>query len=879
MNPALLYPKRLTEDVVMVVSDNGTMLHPQQPQPGSGRSVGGANGSRSASVASSPAFGPMIMKRAASTPKLAGCDGQTGNAPPLVLTQARSESGGALGPAAAAAAASASASSASSPVAQPVSPRSPITGHSPSVSSNGSGRVSLTPHHHSKHARYPCDSVDMNERDSNEVAVEQRPVYEKDEQGVFQFSPLPGPAVAAHPMIKSRSGMKLANLGNAPPASGAGPRAAPVALVSSTLSQKAMGRVAVGDGSFHPHGSDSDALPYNRICIDYAPLEPSAELAAIASHARQCLELRMKFVWTPHRDERTYDIFVSPPYEPPTYDPAKLPPKLDKTYFAFHDGAFVAWSGEQKLETEGNTIYAAPNRDEFAAAMGVIMDFVGSGPAKTFCHNRLHILEARFNLHELLNHDIEQVVQKSVPHRDFYNVRKIDNHIHHSAAMNQKHLLRFIKSKLKKDTGEKVIVRDGKALSLSEVFETLNITAYDLNVDTLDMHADKTFHRFDKFNLKYNPVGESRLREIFLKYNNHIKGRFLAEITQQVIEDLESNKYTYCEYRLSIYGAKKNEWDTLAEWVVDHKLFSNNVRWMIQVPRLYSIYKASGQIQNFAEMLDNIFRSLFEVSIDPSSHPKLHVFLENCVGFDMVDDESLRERPFNNAMPGPEEWDYEYDPPYALFAYYLYANLIALNKLRSTRGFTTFALRPHCGEAGDIEHLAAGFLLAKGINHGLMLQKSPPLQYLYYLAQIGISMSPLSNNLLFLEYEKNPFPKFFKKGLNVTLSSDDPLMIHVTREPLVEEYSVAAQVWKLSSIDMSEIARNSVLQSGFDQKYKVHWIGNNYWKRGLVGNDIRQTNLPDIRVQYRAELLNDEFRALKKFSGLPFDETLVDRIM
>ena len=26
-----------------------------------------------------------------------------------------------------------------------------------------------------------------------------------------------------------------------------------------------------------------------------------------------------------------------------------------------------------------------------------------------------------------------------------------------------------------------------------------------------------TFHRFDKFNAKYNPIGESRLREVFLK--------------------------------------------------------------------------------------------------------------------------------------------------------------------------------------------------------------------------------------------------------------------------------------------------------------------------------------------------------------------------
>jgi len=35
-------------------------------------------------------------------------------------------------------------------------------------------------------------------------------------------------------------------------------------------------------------------------------------------------------------------------------------------------------------------------------------------------------------------------------------------------------------------------------------------------------------------------------------------------------------------------------------------------------------------------------------------------------------------------------------------------------------------------------------------------------------------MSPLSNNLLFLEYDKNPFPRFFQRGLNVTLSTDDP---------------------------------------------------------------------------------------------------------
>ena len=36
-------------------------------------------------------------------------------------------------------------------------------------------------------------------------------------------------------------------------------------------------------------------------------------------------------------------------------------------------------------------------------------------------------------------------MQKVVPHRDFYNVWKVDTHVHHSACMNQKTMLRFIK--------------------------------------------------------------------------------------------------------------------------------------------------------------------------------------------------------------------------------------------------------------------------------------------------------------------------------------------------------------------------------------------------------------------------------------------------
>ena len=73
--------------------------------------------------------------------------------------------------------------------------------------------------------------------------------------------------------------------------------------------------------------------------------------------------------------------------------------------------------------------------------------------------------------------------------------------------MNQKHLLRFIKNKLRNAADDAVVFRDGQFQTLGEVFKSLNLTAYDLSIDTLDMHANNTFHRFDRFNLKYNPAG------------------------------------------------------------------------------------------------------------------------------------------------------------------------------------------------------------------------------------------------------------------------------------------------------------------------------------------------------------------------------------
>lgn len=506
------------------------------------------------------------------------------------------------------------------------------------------------------------------------------------------------------------------------------------------------------------------------------------------------------------------------------------------------------------IHTGGKRFCPPGSAVDFFSDMHWLLKISALGHVRSFTHSRLQLLEQKFNLHVMLNADKEFLAQKSAPHRDFYNVRKVDTHVHHSACMHQKHLLRFIKSKLKKEGDEVVIFRDGKYLTLKEVFESLNLTPYDLSVDTLDVHADKNiFHRFDKFNLKYNPFGQSRLREVFIKQDNLIHGRYLAELTREVFNDLEASKYQHTEYRISVYGRKPVEWDTLAAWVVQNRLYSDNNLWMIQVPRLYNVYKEQGIVENFQQLLDNIFIPLFEATIDPNSHPMLHVFLGHVSGFDLVDDESKPERRPNKHMPTPAEWNTKHNPAYSYYTYYMYANLYVLNRLREERGYTTFSLRPHSGEAGDLDHLVSTFFLAENIAHGINLRKAPCLQYLYYAAQIGLCMSPLSNNSLFLDYHRNPFPQFFARGLSVSLSTDDPLQIHLTREPLVEEYSVAAQVWKLSGTDLCEVARNSVLHSGFPSRLKMHWVHTEFWRMGPEGNNIQKTNVPALRMVFRRD--------------------------
>ena len=212
----------------------------------------------------------------------------------------------------------------------------------------------------------------------------------------------------------------------------------------------------------------------------------------------------------------------------------------------------------------------------------------------------------------------------------------------------------------------------------------------------------------------------------------------------QVYANTESMRHNVLlEPRLSIYGKAKKEWSELADWVIDFKVTSNSVLYLIQLPRIYPVVKTVMKaVQSFGQMLDNIFAPLFESTLHPELNPKLAQLLELVVAFDSVDDESIVDdllppHQADGSLPAPEQWTSDKNPNYSYYCYYIWANLHILNQLREARGLSasafdifislffcrlfyslptaisdTFTFRPHCGEAGRVHHLSSAFLLA-----------------------------------------------------------------------------------------------------------------------------------------------------------------------
>lgn len=513
----------------------------------------------------------------------------------------------------------------------------------------------------------------------------------------------------------------------------------------------------------------------------------------------------------------------------------------------------------------GENLITVPTIESFSKDYSKLVEMCSGGAMRSFCFQRLQMLSTSYKMHTTLNSTVEMQEQSNLLGTDFYRTMKIDNHIHAAAAPSAKQFVEFVRNKLETE-GDTVVFEDGK--TLKQVYESAGLDTDHLTIDAFNVLADySVYQRFDNFNSKYSPFRMADMRRIFLKTTNHIGGRYFAELLKRVVGRHEKSKghNSACEMRLSIYGMERHEWSDLAKWVLhdwQHDDFpgpmtSHNNRWLVQIPRLWRIYSKKPKEEgapdrSFMEMLENLFVPLFDATLYPEKHPQVAELLKHIVGFDSVDDEGAPEEGCSEQTP--HEWTSDKNPSYWWQLYFIWANMEVLNRLRKARGLNTLAFRPHAGETGDPMHLAATYMLCESINHGICLDMQVSLQYLYYLDQIGLSISPLSNNFLFRKIADNPFPKFFRRGLNVTISTDDPLLFHMSDDALLEEYSVARASFALSMTDIMEIARNSVLQSGFEDDFKKKWLGDDY-KKGLTFCNEQITHVPLIRAKFRAEHL------------------------
>lgn len=495
-----------------------------------------------------------------------------------------------------------------------------------------------------------------------------------------------------------------------------------------------------------------------------------------------------------------------------------------------------------------------PEFEAFATDVAAIRQILTEDSALAeFCQQRLQLLEHRMALHTALNinREVGEVKDRELNNRDFYTCARVDNFLASEACMNARVLYHYFTERARVAPHDVVFERNKHPVTLRQYLSEIGI---DDDIDRLTV---------DELT---NLLGRHQeLRRLFLSPDNYMGGRYFAELTKHTMDQYKEDKFSFAEMRLPIYGRSRGEWDVLASWCNRYGMVSSQTRWVARISRSYRHLKREGHVENFGNFLDHIFMPLWEVSLNPAKYPKLHHFLAYVAGFDCDGNEQKVDMTLE--LKPPHEWNGPLNPPFNYYMYYLWANITNLNAFRRQRGLNVFSFRPQAGESGSLDHLIGAFLTADGISHGVTLMQSPTLQYLFYITQLPIVMCPLSNTNV-IPYLEHPFSHFFSRGLNVSLATNKPLFNHFTSEPLIEEYSLAAKIWKLQNGDLAELARNSVRMSDFSASWKRQKLGPLWDLNSAAGNRVELSRVSDFRVAYRYETYHEELDHLDEVYAL-----------
>ncbi len=120
----------------------------------------------------------------------------------------------------------------------------------------------------------------------------------------------------------------------------------------------------------------------------------------------------------------------------------------------------------------------------------------------------------------------------------------------------------------------------------------------------------------------------------------------------------------------------------------------------------------------------------------------------------------------------------------------------------------------HAGEMGPPESIvqALDLLGADRIGHGVQAIRAPGLLERLVRDQVPLDVCPSSNVgiSLFPSLEAHPLAEFWRRGVNMTISSDDPPFFHTT---LTDELRHVVRVCGLSRDGLAELQRSAMRAS------------------------------------------------------------------
>lgn len=132
------------------------------------------------------------------------------------------------------------------------------------------------------------------------------------------------------------------------------------------------------------------------------------------------------------------------------------------------------------------------------------------------------------------------------------------------------------------------------------------------------------------------------------------------------------------KYQLADGVSQYNEWmENASQMILYTQLVHLNLRWLIQVPRLHQLYRASNEIATFAEMHDHIFLQFSKHLLVPRHIQKFIIFSNLSWGLIRSMMNLALARVFTRTFwrqtikSWPEQWTTSENPPHGYWMVFL----------------------------------------------------------------------------------------------------------------------------------------------------------------------------------------------------------------